>query len=323
MRLWLAACAGFSILLFTGCGYRGEPLPPALKRPVRVTDLAAVQRGPNLVIQFTIPKLTTEGLPIKGGADMELRVGPADSPFQYEVWKQNSERVTVPNTDKSVAEVTVPAAKWYGKPVVIGLEALAPNGRSAGSSNLKVLTVVQPLPTPEALEAANAPDAIRLDWHAAAPEFRVMRKLQQDPNWTQIATTNKPTYTDNMIEYGQTYEYLVQSIQKLDDSTYAESELSARLTFKPKDTFPPAVPVGVSAVPGTRNIEIVWDRNAEKDFASYRIYRDGMKIAEGLTAPTFSDRDVKQGVKYQYQVSSVDTAGNESAKSPAVESALP
>jgi fibronectin type 3 domain-containing protein len=94
-------------------------------------------------------------------------------------------------------------------------------------------------------------------------------------------------------------------------------------TIKPKDNFPPATPTGVTAVPGTRSIELVWNRNTEKDFASYNVYRDGMKIADGLTAPAFSDRGAQPKVKVQYQVSAVDTAGNESARSAAVEAAIP
>jgi fibronectin type 3 domain-containing protein len=79
----------------------------------------------------------------------------------------------------------------------------------------------------------------------------------------------------------------------------------------------------VSAVPGTRSIELVWNRSTEKDFASYRIYRDGKKIADGLTAPSYSDRDVQPRMKYSYQVSAVDTAGNESAKSAAADTVIP
>jgi hypothetical protein len=306
-----------------GCGYVGQPLPPALKRPVRVTDLAAVQRGSNIIIQFSVPKVTTEDLPIKGTPDIDLRVGFADSPFQPEVWKRTSDRIPVPDSDKPIARVEVPAAKWYGKTVVIGLETYGPRKRSAGPSNYKVLNVVAALPTPEGVVVANARDAVRLDWHAAAPEFRILRKLAEDQNWAQIGTANRPTYTDETIEYGKKYEYLVQSIEKVGDADYAESELSEIKAIAPEDKFAPAVPAGVSAVPGTRNIEIVWDRNTEKDFASYKVYRDGVKVADGLTAPAYSDRDVKQGVTYRYQVTSVDTVGNESGKSVPIESALP
>ena len=59
-----------------GCGSIGEPLYPALRIPTRVTDLAVVERGANLDIDFTIPPLTTEGLPLKEIGGVELRVGP-------------------------------------------------------------------------------------------------------------------------------------------------------------------------------------------------------------------------------------------------------
>ncbi len=130
------------------------------------------------------------------------------------------------------------------------------------------------------------------------------------------------SYTDATIEYGKTYEYLVQAVEKTGNS-YAESDLSDVKTIKPLDTFAPAVPAGLSAIPGARTIELKWDRNVEKDFASYRVYRDGKKVMEDLTAAAWSDRDAQPGTKYQYQVSAVDTAGNESTKSPPVETAIP
>jgi fibronectin type 3 domain-containing protein len=104
---------------------------------------------------------------------------------------------------------------------------------------------------------------------------------------------------------------------------YAESELSEIISFKPTDLFPPAIPTGLTAVPGTRTIELVWDRNTEKDFASYRVYRDGKQVADGQPTPAYSDKDVTAGTTYRYQVRSVDTAGNESPLSGAVEARIP
>jgi fibronectin type 3 domain-containing protein len=169
---------------------------------------------------------------------------------------------------------------------------------------------------------ANAPDAVRLTWHAGAPEFRIFRKLEAEPDFTQIGTSTKPEYTDATIEYGKTYDYMVQSVEKL-GTAYAESERSDQKPIKPIDTFAPAAPTGLTAVPGARSIDLVWDRNTEKDFAGYRVFRDGRQIAEGVTAPAFSDRDVKPGTRYRYEVSALDNAGNESAKSAAAEAVIP
>jgi len=349
---------GFVVLL-SGCGYPGEPQPPALNRPVRATDLVAVQRGASIYIQFTVPEATTENLPLRERPDIELRVGPfPESGFTFEKWESGSERVpesamhideieppapTQPkgkptDSNKSTkkkfrpnaqivpatlhAEAKVDASKLYGKTVVVGVRVHGSHGQDIGWSRLETLSLVPALPVPEALAALDAPDAIRLDWHAGAPEYRVFRKGPDDTAFRQIGTSEKPFYVDSTIEYGKSYEYQVQSIEKAGDH-YAESEPSAGIAFQPTDKFPPTVPTGLTAVPGARTIELVWDRNTERDFASYQVYRDGRKVAEGLTAPSYSDRDVKQGARYRYQVSAADTAGNASALCAAVEAAIP
>jgi hypothetical protein len=312
------------VLFLTGCGYAGNPLPPALKRPVAVSDLAAVERGSKIIIQFTLPKITTEGLAIKGPQDIELRIGVPPDPFNMDEWIRTSYRV--PDTqipqNGPLARVEIDASKYFDKTVDIAINIHGPSGRSVGWPPMQILTVVQALPMPEGLEALNAPDAVNLEWHAAAREFRIFRKLVADPNWEQIGTSPKASYTDATIEYGKTYQYFVQAFEKAGNG-YAESDISDTKTFTPEDHFAPAVPAGLSAIAGARTIELVWDRNVEKDFASYHVWRNGVKVAEDLTAPAWSDRDAQPGTKYQYQVSAVDTAGNESAKCPAVEGSIP
>ena len=69
---------------------------------------------------------------------------------------------------------------------------------------------------------------------------------------------------------------------------------------------------------------MTWDRNAEVDFASYRIFRalgDGplARAAETASAATYRDTAVSTGQRYRYAVSAVDKQGNESQQSQTVE----
>jgi hypothetical protein len=311
--------------LLAGCGYVGEPLPPALKRPVLATDLTAVEHGSKINMHFTVPAVTTEGIAIRTTPDIELRIGPQPGAnFDVHAWERSAERVpaTEIHVSNGTASALVDASKYDGKTVLIGVRVHGPGGRDIGWSRFETVPVVQPLPQPEGLEAKDGPDSIELDWHAGAPLFRIYRKTRTDTDWTQIGTSARPSYSDTTIEYGKTYQYFVQSIEKTDEK-YAESEDSATIAWTPVDKFAPAVPTGLTAVPGTRTIELVWERNVEKDFASYSVYRDGKRIAEMLGSPAFSDKDVMSGTTYRYQVTAVDASGNESAPSAAAEAAIP
>jgi hypothetical protein len=287
-----------------------------------VTDLTAVEHGSKIVIRFTIPKTTTEDLPITGKPDIELRIGAAGDSFSPVVWARESDRITDISQEKGAAKAEIPASKYDGRKLTVGVNVHGPGGRTAGWSNFVPLTIVPALEQPQALDATDGPDSVMLAWHSSASEFRVFRKVVASPEWVRIGTATKPEYADATIEYGQTYQYYVQADQKAGDG-FAESEDSDVKTFKPVDKFPPAVPAGLAAIPGTRSIELLWDRSTEKDFAAYRVYRNGQQLPQSVTSPAFSDRDVQAGTKYEYQVSAVDTAGNESAKSISVTAEIP
>ncbi|MDQ6758863.1 MAG: hypothetical protein M3Z32_03220, partial [Acidobacteriota bacterium] len=124
-------------------------------------------------------------------------------------------------------------------------------------------------------------------------------------------------------EYGSRYEYWVQGVRG-----QAESDLTGPLAVMPEDTFPPAIPAGLTASAGLQTIELAWERNTEPDFKGYRVYRrtgEGTfeKIGELIEAPSFSDKKVETGKRYGYAISSVDQAGNESPKTPVVEMDAP
>jgi hypothetical protein len=326
-------------VILSGCGYAGEPKAPALRRPDKVTDLGAVERGKKIVITFTLPLETTEGLPIQGDQDVELRVGVIPNPWNQSEWENKSERVPVPGhqpapvtmvgrkiaptTDRTAfyRAVEIDAAKYTGKTIVMGVRVHGPKGRDDGWSNIVQLDVQPVLPVPVNLKAADARDAVHLEWSADAPSFRIYRKKPADADWTLAGESTQASFDDKSIDYGKPLQYFVRSLRKVGDN-WLESDDSASITWTPKDVFPPAVPSGLIVISGTKTIELVWDRVSDSDLAGYRVYRNGQKIADALVTPAYSDKDVVTGTKYSYRISAVDQAGNESQQCAAMDAVL-
>jgi hypothetical protein len=286
-------------------------------------------------------------LPIQGNADVELRVGVAPAVWNLQEWEGHSDLVPVPAlpakpsgkaaapgkaasgtaaagavADKAALRtINIDAAKYVGKSVVIAVRVRGPKGHNAVWSNPLALEVLPALAVPRNLEAMDIPNAVHLQWSANASEFWIFRKLESEDEWTRIGDSTKAAWDDVSFVYGKPWQYYVQSVRKVGDS-WAESDPSQTLPHTPKDVFPPAVPGGLVVIPGIRTIELVWDRVADADLAGYRIYRNGQMIADALVTPAYSDKGVVAGVKYQYQVSAVDQAGNESQKCAPMEGAM-
>lgn len=348
---------GGAAVVLSGCGYTGDPKAPALRRPERVANLTAVERGSKIVVTFVLPAETTDDLPIKTPPDVEMRIGPGPDPWEEDAWVAHSDRIPVPawepmhsavpkrrgavaasgstaSLKRKAAKQTavaaaaarmewysrnieIDAAKYVGKPVLIGVKVHGPKGRDDGWSFV-TLEVLPVLPVPLDVKAADAPNAIHLQWTAAAPAFRIFRKLPADAEWTQIGESSQASFDDTTFTYGKTWEYYIQSIRKT-GTGFLESERSETISFAPTDKFPPGTPAGLSAIAGTQTIELSWNNVTDADLAGYRVYRGGVKIADGLQSAVYSDKDVSAGSRYRYEVSAVDQAGNESARSNVIE----
>lgn len=306
-----------------GCGYSGDPLPPLANVPSKVADLTATQRGNRIVARFTVPKVTTEGIAIKKDLKIDLRIGPAPTPFREDLWAEGATPVPAGPIENGVVTYEIPSAAWTGKEAVLGVRVTGSNGKQSAWSNLAVVPVVAPLETPTSVRAENTAQGVRLTWQAAGMDFRIFRR-SGDENFAGVGDVPQPPWTDTSTEFGKSYVYRIQTFAKLADNREAESDSSQEVSITPEDQFPPAVPGGLRATTTSNSVELTWESNTEADLAGYRIYRampGGAfeKIADLATLPTYSDRAVEQGKRYQYAVSSVDQSGNESPRSAPVE----
>jgi hypothetical protein len=314
------------MVLQAGCGSIGQPLYPALRIPSPITDLTVVEQGPNLSFVFTIPPLTTEGLPLKEIGEIELRIGPGPSNgWNVAEWAESSTRVDVPITDKpGLVQAAIPAAKFVGGEVVVAVRVKNPKGKDAGWSSPKIFDVKPPLADPTNFHVAAAPKGVALTWNASGPsQFRIFRKTEQQPRPVLLATATDPNYVDISADFGKAYQYSIQAVR--DDIA---SNVVGPENITPIDIFPPAVPSGLTASVGIGTVELAWNRNTESDFKEYRVLRSDQggpfnEIARGLDAPIYSDKNVQSGKPYRYEVTAVDQDGHASDPSAPVEITAP
>jgi hypothetical protein len=323
-RLWFL----FSILIFCGCGYVGEPLPPLLNIPRPIADLEAVQRGSRIVVHFSLPELTTEGRAVKQPLTWDLRIGePGTGEFHVDEWAARAQSPGRPRMENGGVSYDIPAVPWIGKDVVVAARVISANRRHSDWSKPIAITVMQPPAIPRDLKPENVAEGVRLTWSGAAPEYRVYRRTEADPAFTVVGRTETREYVDRATEYGKTFRYMVQAVIKTGTGE-VESDLSPVVTETPVDVFPPAVPAGLTAVPTATSIELTWDRDTDADLAGYRIYRaapggDFQKVGETAESPSYSDKQVESGKHYRYEVSAFDKTGNESKQSAEIEVAVP
>lgn len=319
--LLAAAC------LLGGCGYVGDPMPPALHIPEPATGLTAQQRGDQVVISFLLPRRTTEGLTIEERGEIEVRAGPpAGAEFQMDSWAAAATRVPVPALDGLAVEVRTPVGALAGREVFVAVRTASPRGRWSPWSAVLAIPVVKPLAQPRVRAEASA-EGVRLTWTGDAPLYRIYRQGENDKELASIGESPKPGYTDRQAAYDKPYRYEVLGVVKLGERE-AVSDESSPVEITPRDSFAPAVPKGVTVLLGVNTVELAWERNTEPDLRGYHIYRatgDGPfeRLAPDHEPPSYSDARVAAGQTYRYAVSAVDQKGNESARSAPVSAVLP
>ncbi len=156
-----------------------------------------------------------------------------------------------------------------------------------------------------------------------------------EPALVKVGETDAPPFSDTQAVFGATYQYSVRSIVQYADQSI-ESADSNLVEVTPKDTFPPAAPLGLVVVlvpaQGTTpaHIELSWAISPETDIAGYNVYRSEQDSVQGtkqntelLIAPAFRDMNVQPGRRYFYSVTAVDRSGNESPLSEVVSGGVP
>ena len=319
----MRAALVLGVALSTGCGYVGDPLPPALHIPHAVADLAVKQVGDQLLVSFTIPGTTTEDLPVKTAA-IDLRIGPSQSPFDLDSWAAGVEAARYEPRPPGPVELRFPVAQWAGKDTVFAVRLQNARGRYSAWSPPVTLQVVAPVDTPRGVRAASHPKGVRLTWQPQpGAEWLVFTQAPGDQEFKPAATVNTPEFIHETQALGKPHSYRVQARRG-----HALSEMAPAVSITPEDKFGPATPRALTAIAGLNTIELAWERNTDADLKGYRVLRADTRggfAPQGdlVEAPAYSDRAVEPGKTYRYQIVAVDQLGNESTPSEPVEITAP
>jgi hypothetical protein len=173
-------------------------------------------------------------------------------------------------------------------------------------------------------EATPAPDASPAP-PPRASGFNVYRRTEPGAYAAPLNAEplTEPAYMDAQAPLLAQVCYEVRTVVSGDP--LIESEAPPETCLRVEDRKPPAAPTGIATLPVEGGLEVSWSPSAETDLVAYRVYRrtrgsSAVRVAEVKPPETSAvDSEVGTGERYQYYVTGVDAAGNESPASPLVE----
>jgi hypothetical protein len=319
------------ISLLSACGKIGDPLPPIPRAPLTINELSVVQQGSRLILSFPITRPPrSERLQ---RIDIFRLIEPESAPLgmtQETFAERASVIATIPSEQVPVGSATITQVdplvltqQIRGLRYRYAVRLYNKDGRAADFSNYALITPLTDL--------------------AAAPTGLTSQLSQTDLVLTWVPPTanengTRPANIAGYNLYRKTGDNLVRlNAQPLQEPRFVEragkanlneaieSNASEPLVFTPRDTFPPSAPTSITIASINAQVSLFWPANPEADLAGYNIYRaedanapttQWIKLNARLHTPTtFRDDRVQVGKTYFYQVTAVDTAGNESARS--------
>lgn len=377
------ACAFVLQLSLVGCGMEAAPQPPSLDLPKPIPDLTANRTGNQVRLAWNTPRENTDHLKLKGMVQLRIcRQLQEASPCQTIATISAVPDKPAQYTDILPPALTAGPVRA----ITYRVFGLNKHGRTAGPSNVATVLAGEAPPEVRNLSAQVAERGVVLRWQPVAnlpagtsiqidrtlltptapatpaksrafnplpqsrePLHQELRVSLLPPDGQHTATTDPGIALDRTALFGRLYSYTANRVvqRQVDKQTLQlAGSPSQPVQVTTRDTFPPAAPAGLVAVPvsaamnnGQPEVDLSWSANTEPDLAQYRVYRRDVtqqgtiqRIApqaasgpgsESIVAPAFRDMHVEPGHTYAYMVTAVDASGNESPRSAEVSVAVP
>ncbi len=347
----------FCLLIFSlsACGKIGDPLPPIPRAPLVIDELAVSQEGTRLVISFPIVR-TTRSTQLQR-IDIYRLMESADDPLGLSeesfstratiIHSFPADQIPVASSVITYQDTLNPRNGASNLRYRYAVRLVTASGTAADFSNYAYITPLFDLAQPPAdLQLNQREKEIEITWSAPTTNesgnspanvvaYNVYRRAG-DSSAPLVKLNAEPLrntrFLDRNFQFGTRYEYVVRGLSLLPGnanlSNAIEGNDSAPLSITVHDAFPPSPPspVQIASIGGI--VSLFWPLNSEPDVVGYQIYR-----AESENSPpekwiklnpqlhktaSFRDDKVEVGKKYYYQITAIDSFGNESARSETV-----
>ena len=188
-----------------------------------------------------------------------------------------------------------------------------------------------PPAAPTGLRGTSGDGSASLTWSANTENdlagYELYRRLSTDTTWSdtpvEVLPAGTTSFMDTDLQNGTSFDYRLSAIDTSNNRS-APSAATSVTPLAPRDTTPPDAPTGLVVTSGNSVANLSWVANTDADLDSYRVYR---RVAGGTWSATplatangtgYVDLAVVNDTAYDYRVTAVDLAGNESAPSSAV-----
>lgn len=299
-------------LVSISCGKVGAPVAPA-RLTERTAELSAIQRGPNVLLQWPAPPLGQKesSRSYVARADVYRLEERRDEEPVLDSDDYEAEAQLVGYLDRAKMEAQLKslghlefvdainladAAELANKRLRYAVRYSNARNQAAAFSNTVAIEPATALAMPPTALRAAAPaqDLVAISWNApdanvdgtrpaSVVGYNVYRRNAKKEAGGRLLNPEPVTdtsFSDKDFEYRTEYTYFVRALSQ-GANGLIESADSEPVTLTPVDEFAPSAPDPVSIASANGTVSLFWPTSPERDVIGYNVYRSDSGDAAG------------------------------------------